>query len=279
MGYYFSPTMPGPDFRDLQSIRIDPELLSRGTGQSVLLQDSVVYDFMLPILGNRFRVDPILNRGVHFFSDSGSFMQGEEAFHELATNEINAGNLVPALEAYKRSLHKAVGFAGAMAMLGDAALLSPAEIDRFNLQNRFGGIERGMIRMIIATGDDTKVNLPEYTEWVTEVRTLQRESRVLGSQFHWAVQKHPEDKNMDPSHPDYWDKSLVGDPKIGKRLLEDYIQMQQYKLAAGVAERLGDAEGQAKYTELAKTDPQDPPGYKKILWRIQEEDDRSRGYR
>ena len=137
--------MSRPDFGELKRVKIDPDLLSRGTGQPVALQEAVVYDFMLPILGNRFRVDDTLRRGVHFFSDNGSFMMGEEAFQELATQELNAGNLVPALEAYKSGLHKAVGFAGAMATLGDRALLSPAEIERFDLQRRFGAIEGGLI--------------------------------------------------------------------------------------------------------------------------------------
>ena len=113
--------MASPDFGELRRVQISPDLLSRGSGEQVTLQEATVYDFMPPILGNRFRVDPILRQGVHFFSDAGSFMMGEEAFQELATNELQAGNLVPALEAYKRGLHKAVGFAGAMAALGDKA--------------------------------------------------------------------------------------------------------------------------------------------------------------
>ena len=228
-----------PEFRDLQGVRINPDLLSRGTGEAVPLGEATVYDFMPPILGNRFRVDPTLRRGVHFFSDAGSFMMGEEAFQELATNELNAGNLVPALEAYKRGLHKAVGFAGAMAMLGDRALLNQAEIDRFNLPRRFGAIESGMISMIVGAGEDTKIDLPAYAAWVAGVRTLERDARTSASD--WT------------------------------QLRDVYARMQKYGDAANVSEWLGDSEAEKRYRELAKTDPKKPRGYEKILRRIDDE--------
>lgn len=166
--------MSKPDFGELKRVQIDSELLSRGTGQPVTLQEAVVYDFMPPILGNRFRVDDTLRRGVHFFSESGSFMMGEEAFQELANQELSAGNLVSALEAYKRGLHKAVGFVGAMAMLGDGPLLSPTEMERFNLQRSFGTIEKGLVGVIITAGEDTKIDLPDYAGWVAGIRRLER---------------------------------------------------------------------------------------------------------
>ncbi len=271
--------MSRPEFGELQRVRIDPELLSRGTGERVFLQESTVYDFMPPILGNRFRVDPVLRRGVHFFSDAGSFMMGEEAFQELATNELNAGHLVPTIEAYKRGLHKAVGFAGAMAMLGNRALLSQAEIDRFDLPRRFGAIERRSIAMLIEAGEDTKINLPEYAAWVANIRRLEREALRLSQAFFGLTPKYSVDE-LPRGDKRIWerDTSLKGATETGTKLRDTYAEMQMYRQAAWISGELGDGEAKAKYEELAKTDPEDPSGYKEILWRIQEEYDRSRGY-
>lgn len=269
--------MARPDFGELQRVKIDPELLSRGTGQPVVLQEAVVYDFMPPILGNRFRVDEILKHGVHFFSETGSFMMGEEAFQELATQELNAGNLVPALEAYKRGLHKAVGYAGAMAMLGDRALLSQTEIDRFDLPRRFGEIEGRSITMIIEAGEDTKINLPEYATWVAGVRKLERDALRLNRAFFGLTPKYSLDE-IPREDPRIWerDTSLKGDIETGIKLRDTYAEMQKYRQAAWISGELGDEEAKARYEELAKTDPQDPPGYRDILYRIQDREERLR---
>ena len=71
---------------------------------------------------------------------------------------------------------------------------------------------------------------------------------------------------------------MVGDIGLGARLRDTYAQMQRYKDAAWISEKLGDAEGQAQYEDLAKTDPVENPKYQPIISRIQEEYDRSRGY-
>lgn len=249
--------MANPDFGRLRSIQISPDLLSRGSGERVALQEAVVYDFMPPVLGNRFRIDPTLRRGVHFFSFNGSFMMGEEAFQELATNEINAGNLIPALEAYKRGLHKAVGFACSSASLRGMMLLSPAEIERLSLQGRFGAIERKLIRMIIAAEGDTKIDLPQYAQWVSGVRTLERDAPPLNRKYFGQEPK---------------------DPATGIKLRDTYAQMQRYRDAAWISRELGDKEAEARYTELAQTDPQDSSRYEEILRRIEHEYDKSRGY-
>lgn len=263
--------MPGPDFSELTRVKIAPELLSRGTGQSVTLYDSVVYDFMPPILGNRFRVDETLKRGVHFFSETGSFMMGEEAFQELANRELGAGNLVSALEAYKRGLHKAVGFAGAMAMLEDGALLSPSEMDRFNLQSRFGTIERGLVGGIITAGEDTKIDLPDYAQWVAGVRILQRDALNLNRQYFGLTPKYP-GNNFPSGDSRIWerDTSLMEDPETGTKLRDTYVQMQRYKDAAWISGRIGDEEAKAKYIELAESDPEKVPGYAEIYSKINE---------
>lgn len=269
--------MPKPDLTELRRIQIDPELLSKGTGSPVVLQEAVVYDFMPPILGIRFRLDESLKRGVHFFSDIGSFMMGEEAFQELATQELDAGNLVSALEAYKRGLHKAVGFAGAMAGLGDRALLSQAEIDRFDLTRRFGTIERRSIAAIIKVGEDTKIDLLDYAEWVAGVRRLERDAHRLNQQYFGCVLKYP-NNDFPPGDPRIWerDTSLKGDLETGTKLRDTYAQMQRYGYAAWVSREIGDKEAEARYEELAKTDPQDPPGYGAILYEIEKREERYR---
>jgi hypothetical protein len=143
------------------------------------------------------------------------------------------------LEAYKRGIHKAIGFGSAMSMIQNHALLSDAEVDRLHLDRRFGNIERALIGLIMSTGSDTKVNLSEYSAWLAGVRALEKAAQ--DQQGDWP------------------------------QLRDIYAQMQRYEKAAEVSSWFNDSEAEARYTELAKTDPQEPKGYLKILRRIEDD--------
>lgn len=270
--------MNKPDFGELRRVQIDPDIFSRGTGQPVALQEAVVYDFMPPLLGNRFRVEETLKRGVHFLDTTGSFMMAEEAYQEFANQELSGGNLVSALEAYKKGLQSAVGFAGAMSRLGDRALLSPAEIERFNLYRRFGALESGLVQALVAAGKDEKVDLPEYIKWLDRVRTLERDALLLNRQFFGLVPKYP-DNDFPPGDPRIWerDTTLAGNLEVGTRLRDTYTEMQRYQSAAWISKEIGDQEAEIRYTELAQTDPgEEDSKYLDILWRIQDREERLR---
>lgn len=250
--------MASPDFGELRRVEITPDLLSRGSGERIPLQEAVVYDFMPRILGSRFAGVTELRRAAHFTRCEGSFMMTEEAQTELAEAELNAGNLTPALEAYKRGLNSAVGFVGAMAAMQDHALLSPAEVDRLNLGRRFGALEDRLIQQVVS--QDIAFNSQRYIEWLNNVRKLEKDALSLNQQYFRG------------------NSPLSGDPATGMRLRDTYAEMQRYKDAAWISKKLGDTEKEAEYTELAKTDPTENPKYQPIIWRIQKEYDRSRGY-
>ncbi len=268
--------MVSPDFSELRRVKIDPELLSRGSGERIALQETVVYDFMPRILGSRFAGVGDLQRATHFFSGGGSFMMMEEAYQEVAEEELKSGNLTPALEAYKRGMHAAVGFIGAMAMMGDGALLSPAEVDRLNLRARFGAIEDKLIHLVVS--QDIAFDLTKYIEWLNNVRKLEKDAHQLNQEYFIGVPKHPENPEIKWTDPDYMDRSMVGNRDLGIRLRDTYIQMQRYKNAAWISKELGNVEEEAKYTELAQEDPVENPKFQPIISRIDEEHDRSRGY-
>lgn len=269
--------MASPDFGELRRVQINPDLLSRGSGERVALQEAVVYDFMPRILGSRFAGVADLRRATHFFSGGGSFMMMEEAYSEVAKEELEVGNLTPALEAYKRGLHAAVGFVGAMAMLDDRALLSPQEIDRFNLRARFGALEDNLTHLVVS--QNIAFDLPKYTKWLNNVRRLEKDALQLNRQYFIGVPKHPDNPEIKWTDPDYMDKSMVGNRELGIRLRDTYAQMQRYEDAARISNKLEDAEEETRYVELAQTDPVENPKYQPILRKIQEEHDRSRGYR
>ena len=161
-------------------------------------------------------------------------------------------------------------------MLGDGALLSQTEIDRFNLQRRFGAIERRSIAAIIEAGEDTKIDLPEYAGWVAGVRRLERDALKLNKKFFTGIVKHPDNPDIKWTDPDYWDRSIVGNRDIGLSLRDTYAQMQRYKEAAWISRELGDKEAEASYTELAQTDPQEMPGHRKLYSEINEREERYR---
>ena len=268
--------MASPDFGELKRVQINPEFLSRGSGERITLKDAVVYDFMPIILGSRFMGVDELRRATHFYSSGGSFMMMDEAYGEVAENELKSGNLTPALEAYKRRLRVAVGFVGAMAAIGDRALLNSQEVDRLNLQARFGALENRLIQAVVS--QDVAVDLPKYVVWLNNVRRLEKDATQLNRQYFNGTPKYPDNPEIKWIDPDYMDRSMVGDKELGARLRDTYAQMQRYKEAAWISKEIGDTEGQAQYEELAKTDPLENPKYQPILWRIQAEYDRSRGY-
>ncbi len=268
--------MASPNFSELRRVTINPELLSRGSGERIALQETVVYDFMPRILGSRFAGVADLRRATHFFSGGGSFMMMEQAYQEVAQEELKDGNLIPALEAYKRGLHAGVGFVGAMAMMNRAALLSPQEVARLNLRARFGAIEDKLIHLVVS--QDIAFDLTRYIEWLNNVRKLEKDARQLNHQYFDGVPKHPDNPEIKWTDPDYMDRSMVGNRDLGIRLRDAYVQMQRYKDVAWISKELGDAEGETKYTKLAQTDPVENPKYQPIISRINEEADRSRGY-
>src|SRR3989344_3922862 len=255
--------MASPDFGELRRVQINPELLSRGSGERVALQDAVVYDFMPRILGSRSMGVDELRRATHFYSGGGSFMMMDEAYGEVAEDELKSGNLTLALEAYKRRLHAAVGFVGAMAALGDKALLSSQEVDRLNLQSRFGALENRLIQTVVS--QDIAFDLPKYIDWLNNVRRLEKDAAQLNRQYFNGTPKHPDNPEIKWTDPDYMDRSMVGDIGLGARLRDTYAQMQRYKDTAWISEKLGDAEGQAQYEDLAKTDPVENPKYQPII--------------
>jgi len=269
--------MASPDFGELRRIKIDPELFSRGSGERILLHEAVVYDFMPKILGSRFAGVEELRRTTHFYSETGSFMMGEEAHQEVAQEELKSGNLVPALEAYKRSLHNAVGFVEAVSALGDGALLSPQEVNRLNLRSRFGALEDKLIYLVVS--QNVAFDLPKYIEWLNNVRRLERDARRLNQQYFGHTPKYP-NNDFPSGDPRIWerDTSLKDDLETGTKLRDTYARMQRYRDAAWISGKLGDSEGEAKFTELAKTDPVENTRYPPILYRIQLEYDKSRGY-
>lgn len=243
--------MTNPEFSELKSVKINPDLLSRGSGERVTLQESVVYDFMPRVLGSRFMGVDVLRQATHYYGGGGSFMMCDQAYNEVAEEELKSGNLTAALEAYKRRLHAAVGFVRAMAAFGDRALLNSEEINQLNLEERFGNLESKLIHTVVS--QDIAFDLPSYIKWLSNVRRLESDSRLASRTY-----------------------KMPGDLQTGTRLRDLYAEMQQYNSAAYISREIGDIEGLAKYEELGKTQPQENPKFRPILWRIQADYDRGR---
>lgn len=267
--------MSNLDFDQYRIAHIQTEGTSRGTGAPVALHEAVVYDFMPPILGNQFRVNEQLRHATHFYGQTGSFMMRDEAYGKLAVKELEAGNLTEALEAYKRRLSAATGFISAMADVQSNALLSPEEVDRLQLDQSFGPIERRLVQAVTATGGDSKIDMLDFAAWVAGVRGLERDAFSLSQAFSGLKPNYPLNTFPvgDPRRFER-DTSLKDDLATGTKLRDAYAQMQHYRLAAWISKKIGDEEGLATYTKLAETEPQENPNFEPIMDKIRDAYDR-----
>lgn len=227
---------------ELHSVHIPSEWLSRGTGEVVQLQEATVFDFMPQIIGSRFMAGELNARLYNNGQGAGSFMASEDAYYNLAEDELQSGNLIEALDAYKRCLHYSVGFLGAMAALRGNALLNRAELDRLDLSGRFGDLEQALIRQIVAQD----VALPaSYPDFVKDVRQREKRYKELNKLFYDSIKPTAEGPR--------------GDKKLGEEYITHLVERGEYTHAGGICQDLGDEEGKVHYWQMAHTMPKNGP--------------------
>ena len=246
--------MKSPDNNKFNRYSINPDLLSRGSGERILLQDATVYDYMPKIIGSRFASVPDLRRSTHFYGDLfGPFLSQEAIYTSVAEEELRIGNLTSALEAYKRGLHAAVSFVGGMSLLQDVVVFTKSGAENLNLE-RFGKLEERLTHSVIS--QEVAFNQKRYVEWLSNVRGVEQELRKNKKGF-WMGTVYPDAK---PGDPDYIDV------EIGARLMGTYEKMQRFGDAAEVAARIGDTASKARFDLLAKTDPKEHPKVEANKW-------------
>lgn len=155
-------------------VEISPDLLSRGSGETIGRNEAVVYDFMPLILGSRFAVVPQLKRATHFFGGEGvPFSFSQQAYIQAAKEEIidPEGSLTTALELYKRGLHAHTQFAYLFSRAGDLALLTQADLDSLHLGRDLVEIEEILIQRVAQA--DISVDTAKYRAWLKQVRELE----------------------------------------------------------------------------------------------------------
>ena len=278
------------------SVEFPPFYTSRGTGEVLNPNETTVYDFMPNFLGEQFRIRPELRLQSHRHSNydtpNAPFMAMEKAYRRLAEQELEEGNLVQALEAYKRALWNATVFSAAIASVGEHSIVDQGELDVLKMD--FGDLEDKLINALthfyipdieeqtataIRFQDDTLRNaaftslmatvrekIPfdqeAYKAFVKEVRQVKAEGARLQNLF-W------EGDERGSNHADY---SKAKNPEVGRQLAQTWAKTGDYNYPVGISHTIKDEEGIRRYTELAKQEPTENPRLRRILYEIDPRD-------
>lgn len=248
-----------PDLNKLYEVKIDPKLVSKGTGKSINIVEAVVYDFMPRILGDKFREVETLRKSVHFYGkEHAPVLALDEAYRSLAKQELEEGNLNEALEAYKRGVYYRTAFIRLMARIQDNALFNPTEIQKLDSESDYEPIEDELVHIVVS--QDIAFDLSTYVAFLEEVRQLEKNALRLNQLYFFGARDLP-----------YEDMSRKGDPETGRQLRDTYARMFRFSDAAWISREIGDVESQQKYKELARTEPKENPKLEPILDEIMAE--------
>jgi len=236
--------------------------VSRGTSEQISLSEAVVYDFMPPMIGSRFMASESLKKRIHFYGqETGSFMDLEETNRQIAEEELNKGNLEEAIDAYKNCLHDAVGFLCAISTIQEHALLSISEYQRLDLDSRFGDLEGRLMAAI--SKEDISINAEKYSEFIKNVRNLEKRGHQLNQLFFMGESRWYEHIKAPSKY----------DPELGKEYIDVCVQMGKYSEASWVAAEMGNKEDAAKFKKLSKGQPKEHPRFREIYTKLGEDRD------
>ncbi|MFH1400131.1 MAG: hypothetical protein ABIH41_01305 [Nanoarchaeota archaeon] len=147
-------------------VRIPTEVRQRGSGKEIPRVQAIVFDFMPPLLGNEFRVDPTLS--MQLFRDDpvgGPMRLMDDAYTRLGQHYTDKGALTPALKCYKFALHHRTGFVSFISSVQDAALLTQDEIAHLDLNSP---LEEALIRAVYKKRPEVDQDL--YHAWLDHLR-------------------------------------------------------------------------------------------------------------
>ena len=224
---------------------IPSEFSSRGTGETVPLDEAFILDFMPRLLGSRFMIDDSLRVRLHRETASGLFMFLEEAYQKLTEEHLKDGNLTEALEAYRVALQAATTFVKIMNRMGENALLNQDEMSRLNLDEYFGGIETKLMDAVLDEGTDLDFSMDDYADFVRAQSLLENRRFQINPYFV---------RNMDGDIVEV--RTREGTPRFGEETMELFEDMGLFGDAAFMAKELGltDEEARLKEMELAIQD-------------------------
>ncbi len=233
------------DIKQLSTLKINPEMISRGTGQKINLSEATVYDFMPRIVGNRFREITPLRNAVHLYQEvSGPNLACEQAYTLLAIQELKEGNLDPALEAYKNALYYATHFLKGMTLMQNVALVTVEETQRLDFSS-FQPLEEDLIQIVAA--QKAVFDITAYVAFLDEVRALEKSASDLTGRYFRLMSEERDN------------------PELGKELRDLSLRMRRYSDAALISEKLGEADAEQEYRELSKNEPKTNPKLNQIL--------------
>lgn len=279
------------------NVEVSPILLSRGTGEVLNMGETLVYDFMPRLLGEQFRTNPELRRNVHrvFNCDTPNapLMVKEKAYRRVAEQELEAGNLTAALEAYKKAVWNVTVLMSAISSIQGNTMVDQKELDVLNVD--FKDLEEALIVDVVQTyvpidlrahadfvkqtDDDemkqmvvgnvvnsviehVKFDLDVYKDFLAEIRAANQERIRLVNLFYYGSEKGEA----------HYDASKAKNPDVGTQLRDFYVGIGDFNEAVAMSHRLDDEEGVRKYSELAQKEPIENPRLMPILWEINPKD-------
>jgi hypothetical protein len=251
----------GEPRRELYTAHIPEHILSRGTGEEIPLGEVTTFDVMPQLIGSTFLTTDELGQRVHLHGDHyGPFLAQENAYTRLAELELlepASGGLIRAIDAYRRGLHRAIKWLGAVAALGSPdhslVLLTKDDIDRMDLSGRFGNLEDQLASQI--WDGEVAFHPDRYTDFVREVRRLEKRRFQLHQLFFFGFSEACESVEADGQH----------NLEVGREYMDTCVAMHRFKEAARVAKELGLTEEEAKLLERARDEPRDNPRLASLL--------------
>jgi len=236
------------DSEKVYRVALPSEYLSRGTGEQIALSETTVLDFMPNILGSRFMAIPELRAALHQYGKgAGSFIASEEAYRGLAEDELAARDLTASLEAYKKALHYGTSFVKGISTLQGGGALTMDELDKLNLNNRYGSLEQGLIDAVVS--QEVGFNPTKYADFVSAAREREKREAQLNQLFYQGKTALYGSTEV----------AAIGDPNVGREYIDLSVAMGNYDMAAGVAGELGYEEKAMRYDEQAAATPRDTP--------------------
>lgn len=251
-----------PDRGPLYQVNLPTELLSRGSGEQIPAREATAFDVMPQALGGMFMTDPELRKRIHFWGDHIAipFIGLKETYQKYATRLLARGDVNGALDAYKRSLHNQLEYSSGIAGMQHLWLLNSDEVEKLDVGdrkgNRFSPLELQLLQAIGT--QDSSFDPEAYTEFIREIRHLEKRSRELNRLF-WTQRRFDQLNKFEKPG------SLPEEKEVGEEYVEVLSKMGRFKQVVNVVVVMGDQEAQVKYKELAKTQPEDSKELQSII--------------
>ena len=150
--------------------RVVPTILSRATYKDVPLKCALPYDFMDPVVGDQFRVNPRLRERALEYGLESSLELSARSYVVIGRMAIRRYDLEDGLRSYKNALANSLKLARLVGSYQreHSPLLSEGEISALSIVSIQEALEPGLRELIVSR--DVLFNEEMYIRFVEELR-------------------------------------------------------------------------------------------------------------